>query len=196
MAADNMTLGTFRLEGIPPAPRGVPQIQVTFDIDANGILKVTAQDKASGRSQHITITASSGLSKDEVEKMRQEAEAHASEDKKRRDLIEARNTADSAVYGAEKVLSDYGEKISDEIKNDVRTAVDEVKKARDGEDDAVIRKAIDTLNQAVQKIGAAVYEQTAPQPDPNPDAAQPGTEPGTSGSETGPDVVDGETKDH
>ncbi len=112
MAADNKSLGKFILDGIPPAPRGVPQIEVTFDIDANGILKVTATDKATGRSQHITITASSGLSEDEVEQMRKEAEAHAEEDRKRRELIEARNTADNAIYTAEKALREAGDKVA------------------------------------------------------------------------------------
>ncbi len=111
MAVDNKSLGKFILDGIPPAPRGIPQIEVTFDIDANGILKVTAADKATGRSQHITITASSGLAKEEVERMRKEAEAHAAEDKQRRDLIEAKNTADNSIYGAEKVLSELGDKV-------------------------------------------------------------------------------------
>ncbi len=177
MAVDNKSLGKFILDGIPPAPRGTPQIEVTFDIDANGILKVTAADKASGRSQHITITASSGLSKDEVENMRKEAEAHAAEDKKRRDLIDAKNTADNSVYGAEKVLSEYGEKVSDEIKAEIGAAVDEVKKVKDGEDEAAIRKAVDALSLAVQKVGAAIYEQTPPsEPEagagqPEPDAA-------------------------
>jgi molecular chaperone DnaK len=186
MAVDNKSLGKFILDGIPPAPRGVPQIEVTFDIDANGILKVTAADKASGRSQHITITASSGLSKDEVEKMRTEAEAHAAEDKKRRDLIDAKNTADNSIYGAEKVLSEYGDKVSDEIKAEINTAVDEVKKVKDGEDEAAIRKAVDALSQAVQKVGAAVYQQTPP---PGPEAGSGQPEPGA-----GPDATDGEAK--
>ena len=123
MAADNKSLGKFILDGIPPAPRGVPQIEVTFDIDANGILKVTAQDKATGRSQHITITASSGLSDTEVERMRKEAEAHADEDKRRKELIEARNNADNAVYSAEKVLRDLGDKVPGELKSEVEDHV-------------------------------------------------------------------------
>jgi molecular chaperone DnaK len=186
MAVDNKSLGKFILDGIPPAPRGIPQIEVTFDIDANGILKVTAVDKASGRSQHITITASSGLSKDEVEKMRQEAEAHASEDKKRRDLIEAKNTADNSIYAAEKVLGDLGDKAPAELKAEVQAAVEEVRKVKDGEDEPVIRAAVDALSQVVQKLGAAAYQQ-------NP---APGTEPGPEqpGPEAGPEVVDGETK--
>jgi len=189
MAVDNKSLGKFILDGIPPAPRGIPQIEVTFDIDANGILKVTAQDKASGCSQHINITASSGLAKDEVERMRKEAEAHAADDKKRRDLIEARNAADNSVYGAEKVLSELGDKVSDEIKAEVRAAMDEVKKVKDGEDEPAIRKAVDALGQVVQKVGAAAYQA---QPDAAP--AGPETGSGEPGPEAGPDVVDGEGK--
>jgi len=174
MAVDNKSLGKFILDGIPPAPRGIPQIEVTFDIDVNGILKVNAQDKASGRSQHILITASSGLAKDEVERMRKEAEVHAAEDKQRRDLIEARNTADNSVYGAEKVLNELGEKVPAEVKTEVQTAVDEVKKVKEGEDEPAIRKAVDALSQAVQKVGAAAYQQAPEQPAPeagpqNPD---------------------------
>jgi molecular chaperone DnaK len=177
MAVDNKSLGKFILDGIPPAPRGMPQIEVTFDIDANGILKVTAADKASGRSQHITITASSGLSKDEVEKMRQEAESHAAEDKKRRDLIDAKNTADNSIYGAEKVLSEHSDKISDELKAEIGAAVGQVKEVKDGDDEPAIRMAVDALSLIVQKIGAAVYQQTPPaEPEassgqPEPDAA-------------------------
>jgi molecular chaperone DnaK len=188
MAVDNKSLGKFILDGIPPAPRGIPQIEVTFDIDANGILKVTAQDKASGRSQHITITASSGLAKDEVERMRKEAEAHAADDKKRRDLIEAKNAADNSVYGAEKVLSELGDKVSDEIKAEVRAAMDEVKKVKDGEDEPAIRKAVDALGQVVQKVGAAAYQEQTPPP---------GTEAGSGEPkpDAGPDVVEGKAKD-
>ncbi len=173
MAVDNKSLGKFILDGIPPAPRGIPQIEVTFDIDANGILKVNAQDKASGRSQHITITASSGLAKDEVERMRKEAEMHAAEDKQRRDLIEARNTADNSVYGAEKVLNELGEKVPAEGKTEVQAAVDEVKKVKEGEDEPAIRKAVDALSQAVQKVGAAAYEQAPEQPGPEADPQKP-----------------------
>ncbi len=162
MAVDNKSLGKFILDGIPPAPRGIPQIEVTFDIDVNGILKVTALDKASGRTQHITITASSGLAKDEVERMRKEAELHAAEDKQRKDLIDAKNTADNSIYGAEKVLSELGEKVPAEIKTEVQAAMDEVRKAKDGDDEPVIRKAVEALSQAVQKIGAAAYQQTPP----------------------------------
>ena len=186
MALDNKSLGKFILDGIPPAPRGIPQIEVTFDIDANGILKVTAADKASGRTQHITITASSGLSKEEVEKMRQEAEAHAAEDKQRRDLIDAKNTADNSVYGAEKFLSEMGDKIPGDLKAQVQTAMEDVRKIKDGEDEPAIRKAVDALSQVVQKVGAAVYQQQTP-----PAPAEGESEP----KQDGPDVVDGEVKE-
>ena len=186
MALDNKSLGKFILDGIPPAPRGIPQIEVTFDIDVNGILKVTAADKASGRSQHITITASSGLAKDEVERMRKEAEAHAAEDKKRHDLIEAKNTADNSIYGAEKVLSDLGDKVPAELKAEVQAAVDEVKKLKDGEDEPAIRKAVDALSQVVQKVGAAAYRQESPQANPADESTQ---------KPSDDNVVDGEVKE-
>ncbi|MBN2387640.1 MAG: molecular chaperone DnaK [Anaerolineales bacterium] len=191
MAVDNKSLGQFILDGIPPAPRGIPQIEVTFDIDANGILKVTAQDKASGRSHNITITASSGLSKDEVEAMRQQAEAHAAEDRQRRELIEARNTADNAIYGSEKALNDLGDKVPSEIKAEVQSAVEEVRKVKDGEDAAVIRQAVDALSQTVQKIGAAVYEQEQPEAGTANDSV-PDEGPGPDEE---PEVVDGEARE-
>src|SRR5215217_5226133 len=159
MAVDNKSLGKFILDGIPPAPRGMPQIEVTFDIDANGILKVTASDKATGRSQHITITASSGLSEAEVEKMRKDAEAHAEEDRKRRDLIEARNNADNTTYAAEKALRDLGEKVPANIRSEVEASVADVKKVAENEDVAAIKSATEALGQAIQKIGAAVYQE-------------------------------------
>jgi len=197
MAVDNKSLGKFILDGIPPAPRSIPQIEVTFDIDANGILKVTAQDKATSRSQHINITASSGLAKEEVEKMRKEAEAHAEEDKKRRDLIDAKNTADASVYGAEKVLSELGGKVPDEIKANVRAAVDEVKKVKDGEDEQAIRKAVDALSQTVQTIGVDAYQQKPGEGGTPPNGG--GTQSESPDSEpkqpNDGDVVDGEVKD-
>ncbi len=185
MAADNKSLGKFILDGIPPAPRGVPQIEVTFDVDANGILKVSAQDKATGRSQHITITASSGLSDAEVEKMRKDAEAHAEEDRKRKELIEARNNADNTVYAAEKALREFGEKVPADVKTEIETNVAAVKKAAEGEDVAAIRSATDALGQVIQKIGASVYEQNQ---------APAGGEAGSSSNEN-PDVVEGEVKE-
>ncbi|MCC7130436.1 MAG: molecular chaperone DnaK [Anaerolineae bacterium UTCFX2] len=188
LAADNKSLGRFNLDGIPPAPRGIPQIEVTFDIDANGILNVTAQDKATGRSQHITITASSGLSESEVEKMRRDAEQHADEDRRRKDLIEIRNNADSTVYSAEKTLKDLGDKIPGELKSQVEDKVARVREVITGEDPEVIRTRLEELNQVLQQVGAAAYQQPEPQPE------APGSDPGASepGSQNGEDVVDGE----
>jgi len=184
MAADNKSLGKFILDGIPPAPRGVPQIEVTFDVDANGILKVSAQDKATGRSQHITITASSGLSDNEVEKMRKDAEAHAEEDRKRKELIEARNHADNTAYAAEKALKEFGDKVPADVKSEIEGKVAAVKKAAEGEDVPAIKAATESLGESIQKIGASVYQQG-----PN----VPGSDAGGS-SDPGPDVVDGEVK--
>jgi molecular chaperone DnaK len=189
MAADNKTLGKFVLDGIPPAPRGMPQIEVTFDIDANGILKVTAQDKATGRSQHITITASSGLSESEVDKMRKDAEVHAEEDRKRRELIEVRNSADNTVYAAEKALREFGDKVPAETRSEVESKVTEVKNVVSGEDVAAIKSATEALGQSIQKIGASVYEGQGVPPD---GAGEPDTNPNP---EAGPDVVEGEVKE-
>ncbi len=187
MAADNKSLGKFSLDGIPPAPRGVPQIEVVFDINANGILEVTAKDRATGRSQNITITASSGLSEAEVEKMRREAEVHAEEDQKRRDLIEARNTADNAVYSSEKTLRDLGEKVPAEIKSNVEAAVAKVKAARELDDPEEINREVEALMQALQQVGQAAYSQEPPQ-DETPQGGSEQTPP-----EDG-DVVDGDFK--
>jgi molecular chaperone DnaK len=191
MAADNKSLGKFILDGIPPAPRGMPQIEVTFDIDANGILNVTAQDKATQRSQHITITASSGLSDAEVERMRREAEAHADEDKKRKEMIEARNTADNAIYTAEKALRDLGDKVPADVKGKVDTEVANVKKALEGDDVAKIKSATDQLFQVIQQIGASVYQQGEPAAGPATGGEEPGQDGGQKPSDDG-DVVDGE----
>jgi len=189
MAADNKSLGKFILDGIPPAPRGVPQIEVTFDVDANGILKVSAQDKATGRSQHITITASSGLSDAEVEKMRKDAEAHAEEDRKRKELIEVRNHADNTAYAAEKALREFGDKVPAEVKSDIEAKVTEVRAAAQGDDIGNIKSVTDALGQAIQKIGASVYEQG-----PAAGASEaPGG--GTSSGDAGPEVVEGEVKE-
>jgi molecular chaperone DnaK len=190
MAVDNKSLGKFVLDGIPPAPRGIPQIEVTFDIDANGILKVTASDKATGRTQNITITASSGLSKEEVEKMRQEAEIHAAEDNQRKDLIEARNHADNNIYAAEKAMTEFGEKVTPELKAEVEAAIAEVRQNTASEDVEVIRKGYEALQQIIQKVGASVYAQ-------QPEAAE-GEASGGSAGATGSDdedVIEGEVKD-
>lgn len=159
MAADNKTLGRFILDGIPPSPRGIPQVEVTFDIDANGILNVSAKDKATGKEQKITITASSGLSKEEIEKMKKDAEAHTEEDKKKKDLIESKNMADSLIYTAEKTLKEAGEKAKEEDKKEVQEKIEELKKVKDGEDIETIKKAFDALSASLQKVGAAMYSQ-------------------------------------
>jgi molecular chaperone DnaK len=187
MAADNKSLGKFILDGIPPAPRGVPQIEVTFDVDANGILKVSAQDKATGRSQHITITASSGLSDAEVEKMRKDAEAHAEDDRKKKELIEVRNNADNTVYAGEKALKEFGDKVPADVKADIEAKSAEVKKVAEGEDVQAISAAIQSLGDAIQKIGSSVYEQG-----PNVPEGEAGS---SSKNEDGPEVVDGEVKE-
>jgi molecular chaperone DnaK len=191
LAVDNKSLGKFILDGIPPAPRGIPQIEVTFDIDANGILKVTALDKATSRSQHITITASSGLNDAEIERMRKDAEAHADEDRHRKELIEARNNADNLVYSAEKVLRDLGDKVPPETKKQVEDNVAKLREVMSGNDLDAIRQATDNLSQVVQQVGAAAYQQ------PGPEAGEPGGDEGSGpsqgpGPDGGEDVVEGE----
>ncbi len=160
-AKDNKTIGRFHLTDIPPAPRGVPQIEVTFDIDANGILHVNAKDLGTGKEQKITITASSGLSKDEIEKMRRDAESHADEDKAKREEVETRNEADSAVYRSEKMLKDTGDKISGDDKAKIEKAVAEVKEALKGSDSAAIKAAAEKLNEAWQAVSAELYKAAA-----------------------------------
>ncbi|HEY4693875.1 MAG TPA: molecular chaperone DnaK [Bellilinea sp.] len=194
MAADNKSLGAFQLDKIPPAPRGIPQIEVTFDIDANGIVTVTAKDKATGRSQHITITASSGLSQTEVEKMRQEAEIHAEEDRKNKELVEVRNYADNTIYAAEKTLKDFGDKVSAELKQQTEQGISRVKEVMTGQDVNVIRQASDELGQTIQKIGGSMYQQEGgQQAGPAGDAGGEGQQPGSSPS--GEDVVEGDFKE-
>ncbi|AQS55343.1 molecular chaperone DnaK [Novibacillus thermophilus] len=163
MAADNKTLGRFQLTDIPPAPRGVPQIEVTFDIDANGIVNVSAKDKGTGKSQKITITSSSGLSEEEIERMVKEAEAHAEEDKKRRERAELRNEADQLVFTTEKTLKDLGDKVDEAEKKKAEDAKDRLKKALEGDDDEAIKKAKDELQQIVQQLSVKLYEQAAQQ---------------------------------
>ncbi len=157
MAADNKSLGRFILDGILPAPRGMPQVEVTFDIDANGILNVSARDKATGKEQKITITAGGGLSKDEVERLRQEAEAHADEDKRRREEIEIRNTADNAAYQGEKLMRENADKIPAELKSEVEGKVAAVRSQLQSGDADGIRSALESLNEAMQRVGQAVY---------------------------------------
>ncbi len=185
MASDNKTLGRFILDGIPPAPRGVPQIEVTFDIDANGILNVSAVDKATGRSQHITITASSGLTEAEIERMVKDAERNRAADERRKQEIELNNLADSTVYAAEKALRDYGDKIDGTLKASIEKQIEAVKKARESRDQGQIRSAVEELQRSVQQIGASMYGQ------PNVSSA-PNQEPNGRRKE---DVVEGEVVD-
>jgi molecular chaperone DnaK len=189
MAADNKSLGKFTLDGIPPAPRGVPQIEVTFDIDADGILKVSATDKATGRSQHITITASSGLSEEEVEKMRREADAHREEDHKRREMAEARNAAENAVYAAEKALRDAGDRLPADIRSKVETRIQATRGALESDNAQRVRTATNDLLQAMQEIGSSAYQQSS-----GPSAGGTGPTPG-GGRKPGGDVIDGEFKE-
>jgi molecular chaperone DnaK len=197
MARDNRTLGKFHLIGLPPAPRGVPQIEVTFDIDANGIVNVQAKDLGTGKEQKITITASSGLSKDEVSRMMKDAESHSDEDKKRREEIETRNRADQAVYGAERFIKDSGEKLSADDKQGIEAATEALKKAIESNDADAIGKAMEDLNQAQHKAAASLYQQPgAPGQAGDPAAgAQPGG--GGQASAGGPagDVIDAEVVD-
>ncbi|MBI2464287.1 molecular chaperone DnaK [Candidatus Peregrinibacteria bacterium] len=160
MAADNKSLGRFILDGIPPAPRGVPQVEVTFDIDANGILNVKAKDKATSKEQHITITGASGMSEQEVEKLRKEAEQYAEDDKKKKEAIEIKNHGDTLVYQAEKTLKEAGDKISDDIKKPVQEKIDALKKTLEDKESTTdaIKKASDELSESIQKVGAKMYE--------------------------------------
>jgi len=159
MSQDNKTLGRFILDGLPPAPRGVPQVEVSFDIDANGILNVKATDKASGKQQHITITASSGLSKEEVEKMKKEAELHAEEDKKKKEQIDIKNQADAVVFSTEKLIKDAGDKIKAEDKKELEEKLAELKKVKDSDNYEEMKKKMEEMNQVAQRIGAAMYQQ-------------------------------------
>ena len=161
MASDNRTLGKFHLDGIPPAPRGVPQVEVTFDLDANGILNVKAKDKATSKEQHITITASSGLSKEEIEKMKTEAEAHAADDAKKKELVEERNSAENLIHLSEKTLKDVGDKVKPDDKREVEDAVTAVKAVIHNDDKDKIKEEAEKLSAALQKVGAAMYEQNA-----------------------------------
>jgi molecular chaperone DnaK len=158
MASDNKTLGRFILDGLPPAPRGVPQVEVSFDLDANGILNVKATDKASGKEQKITITASSGLSDEEIEKMKKDAEAHADDDKKKKEQVEIKNQADTVVFTTEKLLKESGEKMKDEDKKELEAKLEELKKVKDSDDIDDIKKKMEEMNAVAQKIGTAMYQ--------------------------------------
>jgi molecular chaperone DnaK len=194
LARDNRTLGRFQLVGIPPAPRGVPQIEVTFDIDANGMVNVSAKDQGTGKEQKISITASSGLSKDEVDRMMKDAESHAEEDKQRREEIETRNRADQAVYAAEKMVKDTGDKLGAAEKSQVESAIATLKTAIDANDVAGMTRGMEALTQAQHKVAETLYKQAGAGAAAG--GGTPGPEPGDGGGTTGPategDVIDAE----
>jgi molecular chaperone DnaK len=193
MARDNRTLGKFHLSGLPAAPRGVPQVEVTFDIDANGIVNVTATDKATGKEQKITITASSGLNKDEVDRMMREAESHAEEDRKRKEEIETRNQADQAAYAAERMVKDAGDKLPAADRQPIESAIEELKKAIEKNDVDEMKRRLETLNAAQHKAAEAMYRSAsasgggAPGGQPDGSAGAPG-----GGSRDTGDVIDAE----
>jgi molecular chaperone DnaK len=196
MARDNRTLGHFQLTGLPPAPRGLPQIEVTFDIDANGIVNVSAKDKATGKEQKITITASSGLTKDEVDRMMKDAESHVEEDRKRKEEIETRNQGDQAAYGAERMLKDAGEKLPAADRATIESAIDDLKKAIERNDTAAIKRTMEALNTAQHKAAEAMYRAAGaaggPEPGPGPSGAAAGGRP--EGEVIDAEVVEEEKK--
>jgi molecular chaperone DnaK len=202
MASDNMSLGRFNLEGIPPAPRGVPQIEVTFDIDADGILNVSAQDKATGKEQNVTIEATTNLSEDDVDEMVKEAKRHASEDRRRKELIEARNKADQLIYQMEKSLRDLGDQVSASDRERIEGIIEDLKQAKESDDKNRIESLIEQLQQASQAIGQAMYAQqqaaggaqAGPQAGPQPGGPQAGPSAGRNGGgeEEEEEVVEGE----
>jgi molecular chaperone DnaK len=196
MASQNRTLGKFQLTGIPPAPRGVPQIEVTFDIDANGILNVTAKDMATGKDQKITITSSSGLSKEDVERMAKEAQAHSAEDKAKREEIEAKNQLDSLIYNVEKTLREHGDKISGSERGEVENALADAKKAIESNDKRSMDQARERLTQASHKLAEQMYKTAQPQGTPGAGtSAGAGSAPGSDGSAKDQGVVDAEYED-
>src|SRR5450432_2119929 len=198
LAAQNRTLGKFHLTGLPPAPRGVPQIEVTFDIDANGILNVTAKDNATGKDQKITITSSSGLSKDEVERMAKEADSHSAEDKAKREAVDAKNQLDSMVYQIEKMLREHGDKISGQERSDVENALADAKKALEGTDPKLMDTAREHLTQASHKLAEQMYKAAQPPAGGAPAGdAGPGPTNGAAGNGKAKDegVIDAEYED-
>jgi molecular chaperone DnaK len=204
MAADNISLGQFNLEGIPPAPRGVPQVEVTFDIDANGILNVSAQDKATGKEQQITITATTNLDENEVDELLRKAKQHEAEDKQRKELIEARNNADSLIYQTEKFLNELGDKVTGSDRSSIEDTISKLKEAMEAEDVSRIRQLTEELKNANMALGQQMYaqQQAAGGPTPGgPTAGGPGGGPtpgGAAGPQGGPsggdegDVIEGE----
>jgi molecular chaperone DnaK len=190
MAAGNKTLGRFELVGIPPAPRGVPQIEVTFDIDANGIVNVSAKDMATGKEQSIQITASSGLSKEEIDNLVKDADLHAEDDKKKRSLVEARNTADALIYSTEKSLKDLGDKVDSATKSKVEDATSRLKKTMEGDDEAEIKKLSDELTQSSHKLAEAMYQQASASQTEEQQAGAESAQQAKASSSSDEDVVD------
>jgi molecular chaperone DnaK len=192
MARDNKLIGTFHLDGIPPAPRGVPQIEVTFDIDANGVLNVSAKDLGTGKENKIRIEGSSGMSQDEIERMRRDAEAHADEDKRKRELIDERNKAENLIYQLEKTLKESGDKIKESDRAPIQSAIERLKQAASGEDVAAIRRAVGDLEQAAQAMAQHLYAQGGPGGGPAGGAAAGGSPNGGDGKSGKDDVIDAE----
>ncbi|MFN8483252.1 MAG: molecular chaperone DnaK [Anaerolineae bacterium] len=190
LAKDNMTLGRFRLDGIPPAPRGMPQIEVTFDLDANGILNVNAKDRATGRSQKVTITASTNLSKGDVERLVREADSHRQDDERQKSVVEARNYADNMVYSMEKIVKESGDRLSGNLKSDIERSIDDVRETMKGNDANAIRQAAERLGQLGQQVAA---QAGTPSPDAYPGAAD--GRPNGQGRQGGDDVVEGEFRE-
>jgi molecular chaperone DnaK len=199
MAADNKDLGRFILDGIPPAPRGMPQVEVTLDVDANGILNVTAKEKATGKSQSITIQGSSGLSKEDIEKMRKDADMHAQEDQKKKDLAEAKNIAEQLIYTSEKALKDAGDKVPADIKSGIEAKVADLKKAKDGQDVSVMKTATEALSSELQKIGqymaAASANASASQGQPSQNTSAGQGNPGEQAPPPDDTIRDADTKE-
>jgi len=164
MAADNKTLARFMLEGIPPAPRGMPQVEVTFDIDANGIVSVSAKDQKSGKTQSVKIEASTALSKEEIEKLKRDAELNRDADKKKRETVDARNAAENLIYVSEKALKDAGEKVPGDVRATIEAKIGDVKAVKDGSDAEAIKKATDSLSAEIQKIGQSMKQEGPQEP--------------------------------
>jgi molecular chaperone DnaK len=190
---DNKPLGTFELTGIAPAPRGVPQIEVTFDIDANGIVHVSAKDKGTGKEQSMTITGGTALSKEDIDRMVADAEAHAAEDKARREATDTRNSAEQLAYSIEKLLSENDDKLPEEVKTEVKADVDALKKALEGTDDAAVKTAFEKLQQSQTKLGEAIYSQAAAAGAEGAEGAAPAGD--KAGSAADEDIVDAEIID-
>jgi molecular chaperone DnaK len=195
MAGDNMSLGRFRLDGIPPAPRGMPQIDVTFDIDANGILNVTAKDKASGKEQKVTITASTNLNKGDIDRMVRESREHEAEDKKRRELIDARNTADNLSYQLEKTLRELGDKVPGNERGNIEAKINDLKQAAQGDDVNRIKRATEEAENAFHALSQQLYAQGQPQAQGQPGGGQQGNQGGGGGGGDEGDVIEGEVKE-